>query len=102
MGNIGIIVLIAVAVALVVTAIIALRHRQTTPADPLAHMKDLIKQGIIYEDEFVDVYYKVIRDEGFMDSFGANKDEARGLLSTMIDESKGHKTLLENVLANLK
>lgn len=73
-----------------------------TPADPKAELKALLQTGVVYEEQFVDTYFHVIRDEGFMDNFGANKEEANRLLTTMIDESKGHKTLLENVLANLK
>ena len=103
MASIGIVIILIVAAILAVTLAFAWRHRQPTASkDPLAHMKELIKGGIIYEDEFVDVYYRVIRDEGFMMSFGQYQEEARKLLSTMIEESKGHKNLLENIMANIK
>lgn len=93
-------VLFILAGALIAATAMRLKTRKTI--DPLVHLKELIKQGVVYEDEFVDVYFKVIRDEGFMENFGEHKEEALQLLTTMIEESKGHKSLLENVMANLK
>ena len=95
--------LAAAVVLAIIGAFVALTRREKRPpADPLEKLRSEIKKGIVFEDEFVDVYFRVIRDEGFMDYFGPDKEEAKTLLSTMIEESKGHKVLLENVMANLK
>ncbi|MFA5185707.1 MAG: hypothetical protein WC551_04420 [Patescibacteria group bacterium] len=94
----GILVLLAL-----IAVVFSVMSRSVRPeTDPLEKITSLIKQGILYEEEFVEVYFKVIRDEGFMENFGENKEEARQLLTTMIEESRGHKNLLENVMANLK
>lgn len=94
----GILVLMALAVV-----VFSIKGNSIQPeTDPLERIMSLLKQGVLYEEEFVEVYFKVIRDEGFMDNFGVHKEEARQLLTTMIEESKGHKILLENVMANLK
>ncbi len=96
--------ILGILVLLALTAVVlSVMSRSVQPeTDPLEKIMSLIKQGILYEEEFVEVYFKVIRDEGFMENFGENKEEARQLLTTMIEESKGHKNLLENVMANLK
>ncbi len=70
--------------------------------DPLTHMKDLIKQGVVYEEDFITTYFKVVHDEGFMKFFGEHQQEAEGLLNTMIDESTGHKSVLNNIIQNAK
>lgn len=90
-------------VAIALVFMFATRKKPSAASrDPKATLKELLQTGVMYEEEFIDTYFHVIRDEGFMDNFGANKDEANRLLTTMIEESKGHKALLENVLANLK
>jgi len=72
------------------------------PDDPLEHMKALIKQGVVYEEDFITTYFKVVHDEGFMKYFGENEKEAFELLNTMIDESTGHKNVLNNIIENAK
>ena len=57
----------------------------------MENLHTLLDQGVIYEDTFIETYFKVLRDEGFMDAFGAHAEEARQLLSTMIEESKKHR-----------
>jgi hypothetical protein len=76
--------------------------KHKVPQDPKEQVRELVQAGIMYEEQFVEMYFKVIRDEGFMQNFGLHQDEAKQLLTTMIEESKGHKQLLDNVLANLK
>lgn len=95
-------IVVVVAVAIFLAAYAKWRKTPGQPGDPLEHIHELIKQGIIYEEEFVEVYFKVVRDEGFMGNFGANQEEAKTLLTTMIEESKGHKSLLESVMNGLK
>lgn len=86
-----------------ITILIARPHGQRIEAtDPKEQVRELVRKGILLEEEFVEMYFKVIRDEGFMQNFGTNQEEAKQLLSTMIEESQGHKQLLDNVLANLK
>jgi hypothetical protein len=65
-------------------------------------MRDLISTGIVYEDEFIDRYLKILRDEGFMYVFGENKHEAEILLSTLIEESRDHKNDLERMYQTLR
>jgi|GEM_PF-3012345 len=80
----------------------ARKKGEAPPSDPKEQVKELARTGVLYEEQFVETYFKVIRDEGFMSNFGPNQDEAKRLLTIMIDESRGHKQLLENVIANLK
>jgi len=63
----------------------------------MSNLKSVVDQGIIYEDQFIETYLKVIRDEGFMELFGTNQDEARTLLTKMIEESGKHKEELEQL-----
>lgn len=60
-------------------------------------LQSLVDRGILIEDQFIDTYLKVIRDEGFMETFGAHQDEARELLATLIGESRMHRTGLERL-----
>jgi hypothetical protein len=53
----------------------------------MPNIQTFVDQGIIYEDQFIETYLMVLRDEGFMELFGAHKDEASTLLTTMIRES---------------
>ena len=61
-----------------------------------------IEQGIIYEDQFVDTYYNMIRNEGYMFAFGGHKKQAHDLLFNMIEESKAHKISLLNIKKQLE
>jgi len=68
---------------------------------PMPDLTTFVDQGIIYEDQFIETYLKVLRDEGFMELFGKNQDEARTLLTTMMEESARHKAELEQLKAKL-
>ncbi len=60
-------------------------------------LQKLVDTGILYEDQFIELYFKVVRDEGFMSFFGANEEAARKLLTALIEESAGHKADLEKL-----
>jgi len=77
---------------------------QTPPTglQPTDRMKTMIREGIVYEDEFVNLYLKSLNDEQFMQFFGDKRDAAAKLLSTMVDESQKHKRALVHVLESLK
>lgn len=60
-----------------------------------------IEQGIIYEDQFVDTYYNMLRNQGYMFAFGGHKNQAHDLLYKMIEESKAHKASLMNIKKRL-
>lgn len=64
-------------------------------------LHDLIQQGIVYEDDFINTYYTMLRNEGYMHVFGGYEKQAHDLLFTMIQESKGHKASLENILKQI-
>jgi hypothetical protein len=64
-------------------------------------LQSFVDQGIAFEDEFIETYLKVLRDEGFVGLFGAHQDEARVLLTTMIDESGAHRAALERLKEGL-
>ncbi len=68
----------------------------------MENIESLIKQGILWEDEFVDTYLKLIRDEEYMEFFGEKKEEAKRLLDIMIAESEEHKKSLEQLFGELK
>lgn len=64
-------------------------------------LTSIVDQGIVYEDQFVEMYLKMLRDEGFMEVFGANAEEAKKLITIMIDESIKHRADLELLKAKL-
>jgi hypothetical protein len=69
----------------------------------IAGVADLIKRGIVYEDDFIILYMKLIRDEGFLEIFPeTSREEVKNHLETLITESTGHKSVLENIIGNLK
>lgn len=59
---------------------------------------EMIKQGVLYEEEFIETYGNLLREEEFLQYFGEHKDEAAKLLDQLIKESGFHKTTLEAVL----
>ncbi len=61
----------------------------------------LLTKGILYEEEFISVYMKIIRDEGFMAFFGEDQPEATRLLNQLISDSEDHKASLQSILARL-
>jgi hypothetical protein len=76
------------------------RSRNISPEDR-AVLKQEIEQGIIYEDEFADTYYNLIRNEGYMHAFSGHEKQAHDLLFKMIEESKAHKISLQNIQKQL-
>jgi len=64
-------------------------------------LKEDIEKGILMEDEFVDTYYNLIRNEGYMHYFGGYEKQAHDLLHKMIEESKAHKIALLNIKKQL-
>ncbi len=60
-----------------------------------------IEQGIIYEDNFVDTYYNLLRNQGYMHTFGGHEKQAHDLLYKMVEESKAHKASLMNIKKQL-
>jgi len=67
----------------------------------MENLERLIKQGIVWEDEFVAEYLKIIENDDFMEFFGENKVEAKQLLDIMITESKEHKDTLEKLFGEI-
>lgn len=65
-------------------------------------LKILLDQAIRYEDEFIETYLKLIRDEGFMLVFGDKQEQAKEKLNILIEESRGHKQALDIIINNLK
>lgn len=68
----------------------------------MENLERLIKQGILWEDEFVDTYLKLIQSKEYMEFFGENKEKAKNLLDIMIKESGEHKRSLEELFGELK
>ncbi len=64
-------------------------------------LKQEIEKGAVLEDEFVDTYYNLIRNEGYMHAFGGHEKQAEILLYKMIEESKAHKVSLLNIKKQL-
>ncbi len=64
-------------------------------------IKTLIDKGLKMEDEFIQTYMSVIKDEGFSSFFESNEPQAKEILQTLIDESTEHKASLEEILATL-
>lgn len=64
-------------------------------------LKTLIDKAIIYEDEFIENYMKLIRDEGFIKNF-EDQEKAKDLLNILIEESKEHKQTLEDISSQIK
>lgn len=74
---------------------------QQLSAEDKKFLSQEIEQGIIYEDTFVDTYYNVIRNQGYMHAFGGHEKQAHDLLFKMIEESKAHKASLMNIKKQL-
>jgi len=61
-------------------------------------IRDLIVKGIQYEDDFINTYFEMLRNDGYMHTFGGYESQAHDLLFNMIQESKSHKMGLEKIL----
>lgn len=60
-------------------------------------LKGLLFDGLKMEEDFIILYMKVIKDEGFLQYF-PDQNKAKQLLQTLIDESKWHKKALEEII----
>lgn len=83
----------------------ALRIRQRRAAarpNTLSETKELLQTGVMYEEEFVTTYLKLLREEGFMPYFGDRQARAAEILDRLVRESTAHKATLENIMLNLK
>jgi len=67
----------------------------------MSSLHTTVDQGILYEEQFIELYLQVMLDEGFMSYFGENEQKARELLVYMIRESKEHKATLDELNAKL-
>jgi hypothetical protein len=67
----------------------------------MEELKTLLDKGVLMEDDFIQTYMSVIKDEGFSQYFMEKEKLAKELLQTLIDESTGHKKTLENIINNL-
>lgn len=66
-------------------------------------LDNLIQKGIVYEDDFIALYMKLIKDEGFLEIFpAAARGEVKKYLEVLIKESSEHKNILEKIVNNLK
>lgn len=61
-------------------------------------LKELINQGVAYEDDFISTYMGVLNDPEFLKYFGNNQDKAKTLINTLIKESRLHKNILVNIM----
>lgn len=69
----------------------------------ILEIDNLIRKGIVYEDDFIMLYMKLIKDEGFLEVFPeATREEVKKHLEILIVQSTGHKSVLENIINNLK
>jgi rubrerythrin len=60
-------------------------------------LKGLLFDGLKMEEDFITLYLKVIKDEGFLQYF-PDQNKAKQLLQTLINESKWHKKTLEEII----
>jgi len=67
----------------------------------MENLKELIKKGIIYEDEFILKYMNLIKDQGLLNHFGSRKKQAEELLNRLVKDSTRHKETLEKIISNL-
>lgn len=67
--------------------------------DPaIQQLRELIEQGIIFEDDFVSTYTEVLNSPEFLTFFDENQEKAKALINTLIKESRLHKNILVNIL----
>ncbi|MBD3360110.1 MAG: hypothetical protein GF365_05400 [Candidatus Buchananbacteria bacterium] len=60
-------------------------------------LKGLLFDGLKMEEDFITLYLKVIKDEGFLQYF-PDQGKAKQLLQTLINESNWHKKTLEEII----
>ena len=93
--------------AIAIIAIIAImaflygRPKPLTEAQKQKTLK-LIDQGVLYEDEFIAKYFTILRNQGYMYTFGGYEKQAHDLLYKMIQESEAHKAALIKIKKHLK
>ena len=99
----SLVLLLAICLGLLLVLIFISRsRRRTVELDPLTQLKNLLGQGIKFEDDFIETYIKLLRDEGFLALFTQNTDRARQIMNTLLVESQGHKKALEEIILNIK
>ena len=76
--------------------------RRKKSGDKKEELKELIKQGILYEDEFIVMYAKLLKSERFSAFFKDRQERTKEILNILMVESEGHKRGLERVIDNLK
>ena len=73
------------------------------PKDRKEELKQLIRQGILYEEEFIIMYAKLLKGERFLPYFKDQyKEKVKQHLNILLVESEGHKKGMEGILNNMK
>lgn len=73
------------------------------PKDKKEELKELIRQGILYEEEFIIMYAKLLKGERFSPYFkDQHKEKVKQHLDVLLVESEFHKKGMEQILNNLK
>ena len=63
-------------------------------------LEELIRQGILYEDEFIIMYAKLLRGINIGPVIKNEQEKAKEGLTILLEESKYHKKALEKILGN--
>jgi len=66
-----------------------------------ASLADLINEGIVIEDAYIDLHTRELCVDEFLGVFGENRQQAEQLLMTLHDESVRHKKDLEGIINEL-
>ena len=78
------------------------RRRVTSPQQSKTYrLRELIDRGVVYEDDFIQMYLKLLRDEGFLRFFGKQQGRAHIVMTKLMEESTEHKRALADVKARL-
>lgn len=73
------------------------------PENRKEELKELIRQGILYEEEFIIMYAKLLKGERFLPYFKDQyKEKVKEHLDILLTESEFHKKGMEQILNNLK
>lgn len=67
----------------------------------MENLKDLIEQGIAYEDDFIATYLDVLNSPEYIQYFAENEEKAKALINTLIKESRLHRNSLVNIINSL-
>ena len=63
----------------------------------MTELKKILEDGVQMEDDFIETYMAVLKDEGFVEYF-SDKEKARQLLQKLLNESQDHKQTLEKII----